>query len=205
MHKGLLAAAVASVFLFQAGNMGLAAYMLGLARHAGLGAGYASTALGVATWIGIVGSGLVVAFGTRFGRTWPLAVSAGITVLGTLAFHWSGSAVVYLVANCMTAVTWSFAIAYLLGMCAAFDHTGRAAALGGFLSKMGLASVTVCRRLAARCRRLRDAGQRLGDRARREPARDAGARARARRASYCRQVIVAASALITSVCGLRRP
>ncbi len=140
VHKGLLAAAVASVFLFQAGNMGLAAYMLGLARHAGLGAGYASTALGVATWIGIAGSGLVVAFGTRFGRAWPLAVSAGITVLGTLAFHWSGSAVVYLFANCMTAVTWSFAIAYLLGMCAAFDHTGRAAALGGFLSKMGLAS-----------------------------------------------------------------
>jgi MFS transporter, DHA1 family, inner membrane transport protein len=140
IQKGLLAAAVGSVFLFQAGNMGLAAYMLGLAKHAGIDAGYASTALGVATWIGIAGSGLVVAFGTRFGRTWPLLASAAITVLGTLAFHWSGSKLVYLVANCVTAITWSFAIAYLLGLCAAFDPSGRTAALGGFLSKMGLAS-----------------------------------------------------------------
>ena len=120
--------------------MGLAAYMLELARHFGLDAGYASTALGVATWIGIAGAALVVVFGTRFGRTWPLVVSAAITILGTLAFHWGGSKAVYLAANCVTAITWSFAIAYLLGLCAAFDPSGRTAALGGFLSKMGLAS-----------------------------------------------------------------
>ena len=140
VRKGLLAAAVVSVFLFQAGNMGLAAYMLGLARQAGLDAGFASTALGIATWIGIAGSALVVAFGTRYGRALPLAASATITILGTLAFHWSASEAVYLAANCVTAITWSFAISYLLGLCAAFDPSGRAAALGGFLSKMGLAS-----------------------------------------------------------------
>ncbi len=140
IRKGLLAAAVASVFLFQAGNMGLAAYMLGLAKHAGIDSNFASTALGGATWIGIAGSALVVAFGTRYGRTWPLLVSAAITIAGTLAFHWSGSKLVYLLANCVTAVTWSFAIAYLLGLCAAFDPSGRTAAFGGFMSKMGLAS-----------------------------------------------------------------
>lgn len=140
IRKGLLAAAVASVFLFQAGNMGLAAYMLALAKHVGLDAGFASTALGVATWIGIAGSALVVAFGTRFGRTWPLLVSAVVTIVGTFVFHWGGSKFVYVVANCATAVTWSFAIAYLLGLCAAFDPSGRTAALGGFMSKMGLAS-----------------------------------------------------------------
>lgn len=140
IRKGLLAAAVGSVFLFQAGNMGLAAYMLGLAKHAGIDANYASTALGLATWIGIAGSALVVVFGTRYGRTVPLLASAALTVLGTLAFHWGGSKTVYLLANCATAITWSFAIAYLLGLCAAFDPSGRTAALGGFLSKMGLAS-----------------------------------------------------------------
>ena len=72
IRYGLLAAAVGSVFLFQAGNMGLAAYMLELARHFGIDAGFASTALGAATWVGIAGAGLVVVFGTRFGRTWPL-------------------------------------------------------------------------------------------------------------------------------------
>ena len=140
IRYGLLAAAVGSVFLFQAGNMGLAAFMLGLARHFGIDAAFASTALGGATWIGIAGSALVVAFGTRYGRTGPLLVSAVITILGTLAFHWGASKAVYLAANCVTAITWSFAIAYLLGLCAAFDPSGRTAALGGFLSKMGLAS-----------------------------------------------------------------
>lgn len=43
-------------------------------------------------------------------------------------------------ANVLTSVAWSFTIAYLLGLCAAFDTTGRSAALAGFCSKMGLAS-----------------------------------------------------------------
>jgi predicted MFS family arabinose efflux permease len=137
---GLLAATVASVFLFQAGNMALAVYLIPLARHFGLGTEYASTALGLATWVGIAGCAAVVVFGTRFGRTWPLAVGAVLTVAGSLAFHWSASPTVYLLANCVTSITWSFVISYLLGMCAEFDQTGRTAALGGFLSKLGLAS-----------------------------------------------------------------
>jgi MFS family permease len=137
---GLLAATVASVFLFQAGNMGLAVYMIPLGRHFGLGTDYASTTLGLATWVGIAGSALVVLFGTRFGRARPLAIGAALTVAGCFAFHWSGSQAVYLLANCLTAITWSFVISYLLGMCAEFDQTGRTAALGGLLSKLGLAS-----------------------------------------------------------------
>ena len=35
---------------------------------------------------------------------------------------------------------WAFVISYLLGMCSEFDATGQMAALGGFASKMGLAS-----------------------------------------------------------------
>ncbi len=137
---GLLAATVASVFLFQAGNMALAVYMIPLGRHFGLDTGYASTTLGLATWVGIAGCALVVVFGTRFGRAWPLAIGAILTVAGCFAFHWSGSRAVYLLANCLTAVTWSFVISYLLGLCAEFDQTGRTAALGGLLSKLGLAS-----------------------------------------------------------------
>jgi Major Facilitator Superfamily len=137
---GLLAATVASVFLFQAGNMGLAVYMIPLARHFGLATNYASTTLGLATWVGIAGCALVVAFGTRFGRAKPLAIGAVLTAVGCFAFHWSGSRTVYLLANCATAVTWSFVISYLLGLCTEFDQSGRTAALGGFISKMGLAS-----------------------------------------------------------------
>lgn len=137
---GLLSFTLAAVFLFQASNMGLAAYLISLARHYGLETGYASTAIGVATWIAIVGPALVVAFGTRFGRTRPLAAGMVMTLVGTAAFHASGIAWVYLLANCLTGITWAFVISYLLGMCAEFDQSGRTAALGGFVSKLGLAS-----------------------------------------------------------------
>jgi hypothetical protein len=47
---------------------------------------------------------------------------------------------VYWLANVTIAITWAFTISYLLGMNAEFDTTGQMAALGGFASKMGLAS-----------------------------------------------------------------
>ncbi len=42
--------------------------------------------------------------------------------------------------NVLWGVGWAFVISYLLGMCSEFDSTGQMAALGGFASKMGLAS-----------------------------------------------------------------
>jgi MFS family permease len=136
----LLLPTLLAVFLFQAANMGLAAYLIGLARQYGLSTAYASTAIGVATWVGLVGPALVVAFGTRFGRSVLLALAMLLTLVGTAAFHYSGSQLVYLLANCATGITWAFVMSYLLGMCAEFDRTGRTAALGGFVSKLGLAS-----------------------------------------------------------------
>jgi predicted MFS family arabinose efflux permease len=136
----LLSLTLLAVFLFQAANMGLAAYLIGLARHYGLETGFASTAIGIATWVGVAGPALVVVFGTRFGRTGPLAAGMVMTLVGTAAFHLSAQPWVYVLANCLTSITWAFVISYLLGMCAEFDQTGRTAALGGFISKLGLAS-----------------------------------------------------------------
>ena len=205
VRKGLLAAAVASVFLFQAGNMGLAAYMLGLARHSGLDAGYASTALGVATWIGIAGSAprrrlrhalrpCIAACrerGCDGARDARLPLERVSRRLPRRQLRDRGHLVI---CDCLPARD-------VRGL---RPHRPRRSARR-LPVEDGTRLGPVCRRLAARRFRLRDAGQRLGDRAHREPARDAGARACARRASYGRQVIVAVSALITSVCGLRRP
>ena len=47
---------------------------------------------------------------------------------------------IYALANIGTGITWSFVIPHLLGMCARCDLTGRASALGGFASKLGLAT-----------------------------------------------------------------
>lgn len=137
---GPLALVFAAIFLFQAANMGLAAYIIGLGKTSGLKLGFITDTLGAANWIGALGSVLVVALGVRFGRVGPLLAGLVLTLAGTWAFHFSSAPWIFLVANIGTAITWAFVIPYLLGMCAAFDSAGQMAALGGFFSKMGLAS-----------------------------------------------------------------
>jgi predicted MFS family arabinose efflux permease len=132
--------AFASVILFQAGNMALAAFMIELGHGYGLKTDFMSTILGVAGWIGAFGSLMVVFFGTRFGRFRPLLIALVLTVIGNALFLFSRSPFIYAAANIGTSVTWAFVISYLLGMCAAFDRTGQTAAMGGFASKLGLAT-----------------------------------------------------------------
>jgi len=135
-----LALTLAAIFLFQAANMGLFAFIIGLARAAGLELDFITWTLALSGWIGIVGAMLVVLLGLRFGRTLPVAVALVVTIAGFYALHFSASATLFLVANCAMGITWAFVIPYLLGLGAAFDETGQTAALAGFASKMGLAS-----------------------------------------------------------------
>ena len=135
-----LGATLIGVFLFQAGNMALAAYIFGLGRAYGHQTQLISDIVGWATWIGILGCVAVIVLGVRFGRAWLMAGAMLLTLVGTYAFHWSGNALVFTVANIGTSITWSFVISYLLGMSAEFDRTGRSAAMAGFASKLGLAS-----------------------------------------------------------------
>ncbi|SDL67121.1 MFS transporter [Maricaulis salignorans] len=129
-----------AIFLFQAANMGLLAYIIRLGLDYGLERGYVSLALGLATWVALAGPLLVMVFGLRFGRLRLLAAAMALTLVGTAIFHYSGSPIAYMVANCGTGITWGFVIAYLLGMTAEFDKAGQASAFGGFISKLGLAS-----------------------------------------------------------------
>jgi predicted MFS family arabinose efflux permease len=132
--------ALIAVFLFQAANMALFSFILGLARHYGLDGDFAATAVGAATWIGMAGSVLVIVLSVRMGRTLPIVAALLLTLAGFWVLHYSASSTLFVIANCGTGITWAFVMPYLLGMCAEFDEGGRAAALGGFASKMGLAS-----------------------------------------------------------------
>ena len=75
-----------------------------------------------------------------------MAIAILLTAIATWLLHfshlnadsWLSS--VFWLANLVIAITWAFTISYLLGMNAEFDTTGQMAALGGFASKMGLAS-----------------------------------------------------------------
>jgi MFS family permease len=129
-----------AIFVFQAANMGLLAYIIRLGLDYGLTRAYVSTALGLATWVALIGPLLVMICGLRFGRFKMLLASIALTLIGTAMFHYSANPAAYMIANCGTGITWGFVIAYLLGMTAEFDKAGRASAFGGFVSKLGLAS-----------------------------------------------------------------
>jgi len=135
-----LALTLLAIFLFQAANMALFPYIISLGETAGLARGFILPTLAASSWVGLIGSGLVVWLSTRYGRLLPLVFAIGLTALGNGALHWSASQTVFLLANCGVGITWAFVMPYLLGMCASFDASGRIAALGGLCSKLGLAS-----------------------------------------------------------------
>jgi predicted MFS family arabinose efflux permease len=129
-----------AIFTFQGANMGLYAFIIGLGKHYGLEADFISLTLGIAAWIGLAGAGLVIIMSTRYGHFKPVFFGTLITATGSAAFVYSDIASIFFIANCLLGITWAFVIAYLLGLAAKFDVTGQMAALGGFASKMGLAS-----------------------------------------------------------------
>ena len=139
-----------ALFLFQAGNMALAAFIIGLGENFHLTRDFIVQALGWATWIGAGGAVLVIMMGTRFGRMQPLLVAMLVTLAGIAAFFWSGNQLVFFAANLVTAITWSFVVPYLFGMASALDASGRMATMAGFASKLGLASGTAAAGLILR-------------------------------------------------------
>jgi DHA1 family inner membrane transport protein len=136
----VLSMALAALFLFQAANMGLGSYAIGLGRAAGLGLNFSSAIVGAASWMGVAGAAAVAALSTRFGRTVPLLIALALTLLATWLFHFSAHGWVYVIANFVSSAIWAFVVPYLFGLCAQLDHRGYTAVLAGFASKMGLAS-----------------------------------------------------------------
>jgi predicted MFS family arabinose efflux permease len=130
----------APVFLFQFANMGLTAYIIGLGTSAGLARDDVSNILGLANWLGIIGSFLVIVLPRQIGRTKPLAAGLAINIASFIVFLFSAQPHLFALANVASAITWCLAIPYLFGVAAAADPTGQAASFASFASKMGLAS-----------------------------------------------------------------
>jgi predicted MFS family arabinose efflux permease len=129
-----------AIFLFQAANNALYAYIIGLGEFFGQQGAMITTTLGLAAWLGLVGAGLVVVISDRFGYLKSLLAGMLVTIIGTWAFLYSDVGWIWITANCLIGVTWAYTISYLLGLASRFDATGQMAAMGGFASKMGLAS-----------------------------------------------------------------
>lgn len=131
---------LATIFLFQAANMGLFAFIIGLGEYYELEMGFISTTLGIANWLGLAGAGLVIVIGSRFGYLKSVIAGITFTALAMWILLYSNIPWIWIVSNCMIGITWGFTISYLLGLASRFDETGQMAAMGGFASKMGLAS-----------------------------------------------------------------
>ncbi len=78
--------------------------------------------------------------GTKYGRAKPLLAGILITALCSWALHYSESGNVYMIANFIIGITWAYVLPYAFGICSELDQAGQMAAMGGFASKMGLAS-----------------------------------------------------------------
>jgi DHA1 family inner membrane transport protein len=131
---------VLSIFFFQGGNNALAAYIIELGRSHALSLQFITTTIGIAGWVGMFGALLVVAIGTRYGRTIPIAIGTLAAIITTVAFHASAWPIMYVAANLLSAMAWYFGVSYLFGLCAAFDRTGRSAAVASVASKLGYAT-----------------------------------------------------------------
>jgi len=129
-----------AIFLFQAANNSLYAYIIGLGEFFGQQGAMITTTLGVAAWLGLLGAGLVVVISDRFGYVKSLLAGMMVTVVGTWALLHSDVGWIWITANCLVGITWAYTISYLLGLVSRFDAAGQMAAMGGFASKMGLAS-----------------------------------------------------------------
>jgi DHA1 family inner membrane transport protein len=129
-----------TIFLFQAANMGLFAFIIGLGEYYSLEMDFISTTLGIANWLGLAGAGLVIAIGSRFGYLKSVLSGVILTAVAIWALLYSSVPWIWIASNCLIGITWGFTISYLLGLASRFDSTGQMAAMGGFASKMGLAS-----------------------------------------------------------------
>jgi MFS family permease len=104
---------LSAIFLFQAANMGLFAFMIGLGKAQGLSLEFMSPALASASWVALLGSMLVIVIGTKYGRTVPLLSAIVITAFCSWLLVFCELASVYLVANILIGITWAFTLPYM--------------------------------------------------------------------------------------------
>jgi predicted MFS family arabinose efflux permease len=129
-----------TIFLFQAANMSLFAFIFGLGKHFGHSMEFLSSAIGLANIIAILGAVLAIYTGSRLKLLPPLTIALIVASFGTWLLTFSATGSIYFWSNAITGIAWAFCFPYFMTMAAKFDSTGQMAALAGFSSKLGLAS-----------------------------------------------------------------
>ena len=131
--------ALAALFSFQAGQMAAFAYRIELGTHYGFEASLVSLVIAVSLLTGAP-SGLVVAWwSTRSGRLLPACIGVvlmtSVTGMLLIPHYW-----VFGAASVGFAVFFALSFPYLLGVASEMDNSGQMAAIGAFVSSLGLAT-----------------------------------------------------------------
>ncbi|MCR8924092.1 MFS transporter [Dasania sp. GY-MA-18] len=136
----LVVLALISLFLCQGANMEFFVYLQRLGLFIGLEMDWVNLSLAIGLWVGIAGAVLAAALSTRFGRAWLIAAAALVSAASIIGFLYIASAQWYLILNITLQIAWAFLLSYLFGICADLDVSGRLAASGGVMSKLGLST-----------------------------------------------------------------
>ncbi|HTO57446.1 MAG TPA: MFS transporter [Pseudomonadales bacterium] len=128
-----------ALFAYQAGQMSTFAYVIELGERHRLGADFVGTTVAIGQWVGGPAGLFVAWWSTRSGRLLPGAIGALLTSASS-AFFLAPGEFAFFVANVGLGVFFTVTIPYLLGVVAEMDNSGQIAALGGFVSSLGLAT-----------------------------------------------------------------
>ncbi|MFE1599532.1 hypothetical protein [Methylobacterium sp. ID0610] len=137
--RGSGLARIAGLFLFQAANLGLGAFLIGLGADLGHAPAFASFAVGLGLGAGTLGAIAMLRLSGAFG--WrpmiPVMLAAGLSKVLVGIGH---DPVVFAVAVSAIFLTMAMALPYAFALCAAGDASGRSSVLAGFASKLGLST-----------------------------------------------------------------
>jgi len=128
------------IFLFQAANMALNAYIIGIGEQHQMAIDFISNILGVAMWVALLGALFVIVVSQRYARRTLLLCGLVIGIVGNASFLRSDWMWVYVTANMITAICWSYCIPFFFGYSAQIDRSGQLTTATGLASKLGLAS-----------------------------------------------------------------
>ena len=130
---------IGGLFLFQAANLGLGAFLIGIGADLGHAASFSGAAVGLGLWAGVLGALAMLMLSRTFG--WrpmvPIVLAAG---LSKALVGFGHDPTVFAGAIVAVFLTMAMALPYAFALCAEGDSSGRSAVLAGFASKLGLST-----------------------------------------------------------------
>ena len=130
---------IGGLFLFQAANLGLGAFLIGIGADLGHPASVAGAAVGIGLWAGVPGA-LIMLMLSRFFGWRPIVAVVLIAGFSKLLVGFGDEPAVFICAVATVFLVMAMALPYAFAICAEGDGSGHSAVLAGFASKLGLST-----------------------------------------------------------------